>query len=93
MVDEAQNICDNVCLWDGNPDTWTPPPGYLMLPQATTPSKTWGWDGTQWVLVPGVGAGEIGFTWDGTYLITDDPEPVAPPAREQQPTVTGAQTI
>jgi hypothetical protein len=89
MINEATNVCDNVVLWDGNPDSWTPPAGYLMLVQATTPAKTWGWD-TQtmaWVLVDDTGNGQIGFTWDGTYLITNEPQPTEPP------TVEGAQTL
>lgn len=88
MVNEATNVCDNVVVWDGNPDTWTPPAGYLMLVQATTPAKTWGWD-TQtmaWVLEVS-GEGQIGYTWDGTYLITNEPQPTEPP------TTTGAQTL
>ena len=89
MVNEATNICDNVVVWDGNPATWTPPAGYLMLVQAVTPAKTWGWD-TQtmtWVLVDDIGDGQIGFTWDGTYLITNEPQPTKPP------TTDGAQTL
>ncbi len=89
MVNKATNICDNLTVWDGNPDTWTPPAGYLMLVQATTPAKVWVWDkeAKAWALEVQVGQGQIGFTWDGTYLVTSDPEP-AP-----QPEVEGAQTL
>ena len=91
MVNETTNICDNITLWDGNPDTWTPPPGYLMLVQATTPAKVWVWDATGevWTIEAQEGQGQIGFTWDGTYLTTNDPMPAPPP----QPTVDGAQTL
>jgi hypothetical protein len=88
MVNESSNICDNVVLWDGNTDTWTPPAGYLMLVQATTPAKTWVWDAqaNAWVLQVS-GEGQIGYTWDGTYLITNEPQPTEPP------TIEGAQTL
>lgn len=92
MVNEVTNICDNVCLWDGNPDTWTPPSNYLMLLQTTTLTKIWGLnsDKTTSVLIESVGDGGIGFIWDGTYLITNEPQP-APP--HTQPATEGTQTI
>jgi len=76
MVNEITNVCDNICMWDGDTNTWKPPTGYLMLVQATTLAKNWVWDVADqaWVLsVEGVG--QIGFTWDGEYLITNEPEP------------------
>lgn len=92
MINEATNVCDNVCLWDGDPQTWTPPAGYLMLAQATTLARVWqlNEEKTEYVLVTVEGAGQIGFTWDGTFLTTNEPQP-APPA--PQPVVDGAQTI
>jgi hypothetical protein len=90
MVNETTSVCDNVCLWDGNPNTWQPPSGYLMLVQATTPAKDWVWDSAakQWNLEV-IGVGSIGFNWDGTYLVTNEPMPPVP----VQPTVTGAQEL
>jgi hypothetical protein len=90
-VDTATNICDNVVMWDGNPDTWTPPVDHLMLAQSTTPAKVWEYDSVAktWSLGVQVGAGQIGFTWDGTYLTTNEPQPVTP----TQPATTGAQTL
>lgn len=75
-----ENICDNVCLWDGNPETWQPPLGYTMLIQDETPSKTWVLDKetNQYVLTDSIGLGSVGFTWDGTFLITSEPQPVPP---------------
>lgn len=99
MVNEQTKVADNVCLWDGNTETWQPPAGYLMLVQATTPSKEWSWDSaTQtWNLAETVGTGGIGYTWDGTYLITDQPMP-EPDADKTiiggtQPATTGTQTL
>ena len=89
MVDTATNVCDNVVLWDGDTSSWTPPPGQLMLVQATTPAKVWDWTGTAWVLQDELGAGAIGFTWDGVVLTTNEPMPPPP----VQPTVDGAQAL
>jgi len=90
MVNEQTNICDNVVVWDGDTNTWTPPAGYLMLVQETTPAKNWVWNfNTEvWELVVD-GLGGIDYTWDGTYLVTTEPEPPAP----IQPVVDGAQTL
>jgi len=92
MVNEANNVCENVCMWDGDPNTWTPPAGYLMLVQATTPAKDWAWNDTDkvWFLEVQMGDGKIGYTWDGTYLVTNDP---MPPAPKEQPAVQGATTL
>ena len=93
MINEQTNVCDNICIWDGNPNTWTPPANYLMLVQAMVPAKIWQLDKTilEYVLVVVVGAGEIGFTWDGTYLTTNEPQPTVPV--DNQPLSEGAQTL
>jgi hypothetical protein len=80
MINETTNIVENVIVWDGNPDTWGPPGGYLMLIQATTPSKVWvlNTDKTDFVLTEVMGGGQIGFTWDGSICNTNQPKPVIP---------------
>ncbi len=95
MIDAANNICENVVMWDGNPDTWTPPAGYLMLVQATTPAMVWVLDDStnDFVLDEQMGQGQIGFTWNGTVLATNEPKPPAPAPGPDGPTVTGAQTL
>lgn len=98
MVNKDTNICDNVTVWDGNPDTWTPPAIYLMLPQNSTPAKNWIWDDVNkiWVLET-QGVGGIGYTWDGVYLVTPEPQPIQPVLEtipgQPQPDVSGAQTL
>jgi hypothetical protein len=92
---DANNTVDNVVLWDGDTTTWTPPVDHAYVVQATTPSRDWAWDKDldDWVLVEIVGHGEIGFVWDGYVLTTSAPKPPVPQPSEQQPAVTGAQTL
>lgn len=92
MINESTNVVDNVCLWDGNPDTWQPPAGYLMLVQATTMALVWIWDSAipDWVLSQQMGQGQIGFTWNGAECVTNDPKPEPP---QPQPVTQGTQTL
>lgn len=79
LIIEA-NVVVNVVIWNGDTNTWTPPQGSLALVQATTPAKLWvlNEDKTDWVLGEVMGFGQIGFTWDGTDCITNEPKPPAP---------------
>jgi hypothetical protein len=72
------NVVTNICVWDGNTLTWTPPVGALMLVQATTPAVIWVWNETTQdsELQEIMGTGNIGFTWDGTKCVTNQPKPV-----------------
>lgn len=92
MINEATNTVDNVCVWDGNPDTWKPPAEYLMLVQAATLALIWFWDeaADDWVLSQEMGVGQIGFTWNGTECVTNQPKPEPP---QPQPTTEGTQTL
>lgn len=76
--------CDNLILWNGDTNTWSPPGSHIALLQATTPSKDWEWDSTSntWILSESTGNGRIGCTWDGTFLITNEPKPQDPPLNE-----------
>jgi hypothetical protein len=89
MINEETNIVENICLWDGNTNTWQPPAGFLMMVQATTIALVWTWDAaiTDWVLSQQIGQGQIGFTWNGSECVTNEPKP-AP-----QPTSEGTQTL
>ena len=77
MINTAKNIVENVCVWDGDTNTWQPPVDILMLIQADIPAKVWSYnaDKTDIVLVEIMGAGGVGFTWDGTYCVTNEPKP------------------
>lgn len=81
------NVVVNTIIWDGDINTWAPPADTTMLVQATTPAMVWTLDPskTDWILTEVVGAGDIGFTWDGTLLTTNQPKP----SPIQQPKTTG----
>lgn len=71
------NVVTNLVVWNGDTSQWTPPQGSIALVLSTTPSKIWqlNADKTDYVLTDTVGDGAIGFTWDGTYCITDQSKP------------------
>lgn len=90
------NVVTNVVMWDGDTSKWTPPEGSIALVQATTPAMVWEEvivDGkvVDFVLAEQVGAGTIGFTWNGTNCITNEPKPEIP-VYQDQPVATGTQT-
>jgi hypothetical protein len=86
-----ENIVTNVCVWDGNTQTWQPPQDATMLVQETTPTKIWELNAekTDYVLTDSIGDGSIGFTWDGSFAITNEPKPEI----LAQPISTGTQTL
>jgi hypothetical protein len=73
------NVVTNIVLWDGDTNTWQPPQDSIYLAQATTPAMIWVFDYTTSPytsqLEEVIGAGNIGFTWDGTVLTTNIPQP------------------
>jgi hypothetical protein len=91
MINQSTNVVDNVCLWDGNPNTWQPPAGYLMLVQSTTMALVWGFDKAvdDYVLVQKMGDGQIGFNWNGTECVTNEQKPPKP----VQPVTEGTQDL
>jgi hypothetical protein len=77
------NVVTNNVVWDGNPDTWQPPAGSIQIIDATTPAMIWesvivNEKIVDWVLVEIIGAGDIGFTWNGSVLTTNEPKPPIP---------------
>lgn len=89
------NVVTNVILWDGNTQTWQPPQDATMLVKETTPTKVWRLNAeqTEYVLVDSVGDADIGFTYDGTYCITNQPKPELPTPAVDQPNSSGTTTI
>jgi hypothetical protein len=75
-----QNVVTNTVMWDGDTNTWQPPVDAIMLVSETTPAKYWipvivDKVITDWVLTEELGAGGIGFTWNGTVCTTNQPKP------------------
>jgi hypothetical protein len=73
------NVVTNIVVWNGDTSQWTPPTGSIALVQATTPAMVWVFDYATTpytsTLEEVVGAGLIGFTWDGTILTTNQSKP------------------
>ena len=88
-----ENVVTNVCVWDGDVNTWQPPSDATMLVQATTPTKIWGLANQEYVLVDSVGDASVGFTWDGSVATTNQPKPELPTPAENQPATEGTQTL
>lgn len=80
MIDNTTNIVENVVVWDGNTDNWNPGNNYTMLVQSTTNAKIWSVNMNltpiDYELTIVAGHGQIGFTWDGTSLTTNEPKPI-----------------
>ena len=81
------NVVTNNVLWDGNPNTWQPPLDSIQLVQSTTPALVWvlNADQTDYVLGEQIGVGQIGFTWNGSILTTNQQKP--------QPVTDGTQNL
>lgn len=71
------NVVANIVVWDGDTTVWTPPSGSIVLVQSTTPAFIWqsNADETDCVIVEELGAGDIGFIWNGSVLMTNQPKP------------------
>jgi len=84
------NVVNNIVVWDGNTADWTPPADSIQLIQDTTPTMVWklSSDKTNYVLTEQLGGGAIGFTWNGSVLTTNEPQP----APIKQPTTSGTAT-
>ena len=91
------NVVTNNVLWDGNVQTWTPPINSIQLVTETTPAMVWVVDTSiipmVWFLEEKIGAGEIGFIWNGSVLTTNKPQPTPITPSKHQPTTTGVTTI
>jgi hypothetical protein len=73
-----KNVVTNVCIWDGDANSWQPPQDSTMLVQETTPTKIWGLntEKTEYVLTDSIGDAGIGFTWNGIFATTNQEKPV-----------------
>lgn len=71
------NVVVNICLWNGDINTWQPPQDTIMLLLENTPSKIWGVNEElkDYILVDSIGDAGIGFSWDGAFAVTNEPKP------------------
>ena len=85
------NVVINVCVWDGNTQTWQPPQDATLLVKEVTPTKIWGLSSElqDYVLIDSSGDADIGFTWDGSFATTNQPKPEKPTPAEDQPETSG----
>ena len=74
------NVVTNICVWDGDVNSWQPPANAVMLLQETTISKVWSLneEQTEYVLVDSIGYADIGFTYDDSVCITNQEKPKNP---------------
>ena len=88
------NVVTNVVIWNGDTEQWQPPSDAIMLVQATTPAFNWAWnaDLKDYELIESLGTGGIGYTWNGTACITNQPKPEIIVA-ENQPNTSGTQQL
>ena len=95
------NLVTNIVVWNGNKNLWQPPENATMLIAADIISKTWFsnyyTDPYSWELKEILNFANIGFTWDGLILTTNQPMPIDPPKliipAFDQPTSIGTTTI
>ena len=81
------NVVTNIVVWDGNPATWTPPANSTQIVKETVTTKLWksfpntidGQTVIDWELVENQAVAEVGFTWDGAVLTTNEPKPAVIP--------------
>ena len=79
-----ENVVTNIVYWNGDVNTWHPPSDATMLVAATTPAMVWepvvvNSKITDYVLTEIAGLGNIGFTWNGSVVTTNEPKPKVPP--------------
>ena len=97
LINKTSNVVENSIVWDGS-NSWTPPDEYIVIENSTAPAKVWVFNEELYDYVESIelGVGGIGFIWDGTNLITNQPKPDKPikfDPNQPQPQVTGAQNL
>ena len=76
------SVVTNVVLWSGDVQEWAPPSDATMLLRDEVTALVWQATGStadDWELREVLGAGGVGFTWDGSILTTDQLKPTVAP--------------
>lgn len=50
------NVVQNVCLWDGDTSTWSPPDDMLVIPAPDYVGVGWGYEDGNWISPPELAA-------------------------------------
>jgi hypothetical protein len=85
LIIDQNNVVTNIVLWDGNINTWQPPEGCLWEINSQTIAYIWEVpdpeQSKEVVLIPVLGASDIGFIWNPTdkTTTTNKPKPPTPP--------------
>lgn len=74
------NIVSNIIVWDGDTKVWSPPINAIAIEQEITPAIIWqeiieNEKIVDYIQKELIGAGQIGFTWNGSELITNQQKP------------------
>lgn len=74
---QIPNVCENIVLWDGDTSKWNPGEHCIVVPKNSTPTMEWEYveSSNTFVMSEHVGTAGVGYTWDGTHLITNAPQP------------------
>lgn len=93
VINTTTKTVENIIIWDGVSE-WTPPDDHHVVAAISTPVKNWVFDSqSKDYTLQEFGQANIGFTWDGTYIISNLPKPVMTPENVKQVNVTGMQTV
>ena len=79
-------VVTNIVMWDGNTETWVPPANSIQIVKDTVTTKLWepftqtvdGKTVIDWHLIEVPAVAEVGYTWDGQYITTNEPKPTLP---------------
>jgi len=78
LLIDTNNVVENIVRWDGESE-WVKPEGFITILKSTTPAKIWDLNKNVspnvYELIEVMGSGDLGFTWDGTVLTTNHPQP------------------
>ena len=81
MINKLTNIVENIVIWTGNTDEWSPPSMFITRPQEEVMAQVWQWNGEskEWNSADILGMGGIGDIWNGERLNRNKPEPISLP--------------
>lgn len=78
MINKSTNTVDNIFVWDGNKETWNVPDEYNVFLKEEVKAKIWSYNDNikDYEIVIKLGAGEIGYLFDGEFVKTNQEKPI-----------------